>query len=118
MTTLHFPLDRVARLFITALFCIALSATALAQTSSFTYQGRFTDGGTAANGTYDMQFKLYDSPSVGAGSQVGSTITNGAVTVSSGVFTGPLDFGAAGVLGADPGFLNCVRAFGRCNLYT
>ena len=32
------------------------AVTALAQTTSFTYQGRLTDGGTAANGNYDLQF--------------------------------------------------------------
>src|SRR5712691_3127220 len=42
---------------------------ALAQTTSFTYQGRLTDGGTPANGNYDLQFALFDSLSGGA--QVG-----------------------------------------------
>jgi hypothetical protein len=49
------------------------------------------DGGTAANGTYDMQFKLFD----GSGNQIGSTITNPSVLVSNGVFTVQLDYGAA-----------------------
>ena len=36
---------------------IVISASVgFAQTSSFTYQGRLTDGGTAANGNYDVQF--------------------------------------------------------------
>ena len=30
------------------------------QTAAFTYQGRLTDGGTAASGPYDLQFKLFD----------------------------------------------------------
>src|SRR5438045_416637 len=50
-------------------FCLLVivlwPALAFAQTTSFTYQGRFTDSGTAASGTYDMQFKLFDSPSAG-----------------------------------------------------
>src|SRR5438477_328385 len=37
------------------------ASTAFAQTTSFTYQGRLTDGGTAANGNYDLQFVLFDS---------------------------------------------------------
>jgi len=39
---------------------IILFTTSLvfAQTTSFTYQGRLTDGGTAANGNYDLQFTL------------------------------------------------------------
>src|SRR5438128_12052575 len=54
-----------------ALFTIVLAmslgaTTARAQTSSFTYKGRFTDGGAAANGNYDLQFALFDSLSGGA----------------------------------------------------
>ena len=62
---------------------IVLATTAaLGQTTSFTYQGRLTNGGTPANGTYDLQFKLFDSGTVGSGTQFGSTITNGTVTVA------------------------------------
>src|SRR5438132_944132 len=89
-----------------------------AQTTTFTYQGRFTDGGTAANGTYDMQFKLFDSPSVGSGNQVGATITNVAVNVTSGVFTVPLDFGGSGFSGADRFLEIGVRLAGDANSYT
>jgi hypothetical protein len=28
--------------------------------TAFTYQGQLTDGGSAANGTYDLRFILYD----------------------------------------------------------
>src|SRR2546428_13506953 len=73
-------------------------STALAQTSSFTYQGRLTDGGTPANGNYDLQFVLFDSLSGGA--QVGSTQTLNTVAVSNGVFTVSLDFGANAFTGA------------------
>src|SRR6266496_3863606 len=78
---------------------ILIGATVtLAQTSSFTYQGRLTDGGTAANGNYDLQFALFDSLSGGA--QVGSTQTINTVAVSNGVFTVSLDFGANSFPGA------------------
>ena len=63
-----------------------------AQTTGFTYQGRLTDGGTVANGTYDLQFALWDSLS--GGTQVGSTQTLNTVAVSNGIFTVSLDFGA------------------------
>jgi hypothetical protein len=33
---------------------------AQAQTTAFTYQGRLSDGANPANGTYQMQFALYD----------------------------------------------------------
>src|SRR2546422_1503061 len=70
----------------------------LAQTSSFIYQGRLMDGGTAANGNYDLQFALFDSLSGGA--QVGSSQTLNTVAVSNGVFTVSLDFGANAFTGA------------------
>lgn len=82
-----------------AAIAILLCATAASsQTSGFTYQGRLTDGGTAANGNYDLQFALFDSLSGGA--QVGSTQTLNTVAVSNGVFTANLDFGANAFPGA------------------
>src|SRR5947207_5398284 len=52
------------RHFVGALFmllCLFAGAGAVfPQTSSFIYQGRLTDGGTAANGNYDLQFALFD----------------------------------------------------------
>lgn len=67
--------------------------SALAQTTVFTYQGRFTDAGVQqpTNGTYSMTFRLYDALS--GGSQIGSPITR-SVSVVGGVFSAPLDFGA------------------------
>src|SRR5436309_6809473 len=80
------------------LWLIAAASATVAQTSSFTYQGRLTDGGTAANGNYDLQFTLFDSLSGGA--QVGSTQTVNTVAVSNGVFTVSLDFGTNAFNGA------------------
>src|SRR6184192_2012447 len=82
-----------------ALAFLFAAASAFAQTSSFTYQGRLTDGGAAANGNYDLQFALFDSLSGGA--QVGSTQTLNTVAVSNGVFTVGLDFGANAFNGAN-----------------
>src|SRR5947208_10168812 len=81
------------------LWLIAAASATVAQTTSFTYQGRLTDGGTAANGNYDLQFTLFDSLSGGA--QVGSTQTINTVAVSNGVFTVSLDFGANDFIGAN-----------------
>jgi len=75
------------------------TAAAIAQTSNFTYQGRLTDGGTAANGNYDLQFALFDSLS--GGTQIGSTQVLNTVAVSNGVFTVSLDFGANSFTGAN-----------------
>ena len=60
--------------------------------NGFSYQGRLTDGGSPANGNYDLRFVLYDSD-VG-GSQVGTTVSLNNVPVANGLFTVSLDFGA------------------------
>ena len=78
---------------IAIMLAIVLAAsTTSAQTTGFTYQGRLTDGGTPANGVYDLQFGLWDSQS--NGNQIGSTQNINSVQVTSGVFTVTLDFGA------------------------
>ncbi|HEY8558874.1 MAG TPA: hypothetical protein VIL74_00620 [Pyrinomonadaceae bacterium] len=85
---------------LTVLFLLFLcSISVCAQTSAFTYQGRLTDGGAAANGTYEMQFKLFDAAS--AGTQIGATVTNNSVTVANGIFTVTLNFTAAPFSAAD-----------------
>jgi len=75
------------------------ATTAFAQTSSFSYQGKLTDSGTAANGNYDFQCALWDS--LTGGTQIGSTQTVSNVTVSNGVFTVTLDLGATSFPGAN-----------------
>lgn len=67
------------------------AATALG--TSFTYQGRLTDAGSPANGTYDLRFILYDAETAGAA--VGSTVTKEDVAVTNGLFSVDLDFGAS-----------------------
>jgi len=73
------------------------AGTQAALGTAFTYQGRLTDGDDLANGTYDFEFKLYNAAS--GGSQVGSTITKGDVTVTDGLFTVELDFGSGAFTG-------------------
>jgi hypothetical protein len=53
--------------------------------AGFTYQGRLNDGGTPANGNYDMIFNLYDAPT--NGNVLGSFSIFGAVPVTNGLFT-------------------------------
>src|SRR5438552_3862468 len=78
-----------------ALLAILISAFAInAQTTQFTYQGKLADGGAPANGQYDFQLKLFDTATLGTGTQQGSTVTVTNVTVAAGIFTVQLDFGA------------------------
>jgi hypothetical protein len=72
--------------------------TTQAQTTSFTYQGKLTDNNIAATGTYQMQFSLFDA--LADGNQIGATQTNAAITVTNGIFTVDLEFGAAAFTGA------------------
>lgn len=65
--------------------------------TAFTYQGRLMDGGAPANGQYDFEFKLYDALSGGA--QTGSTVSRADITVTQGLFTVSLDFGASAFTG-------------------
>src|SRR4051794_2679733 len=67
-------------------------APLLAQGTAFTYQGRLNNNGAPANGSYDLQFAIFNAP-VG-GSQIGVPLTTNAVAVSNGLFTVGLDFGA------------------------
>ena len=91
---------RVALLLMLFALC---TITALAQTTSFTYQGRLTDGGTAANGNYDLQFTLWDALSGGTQQPQPSpvTVARSAVAVANGIFTVQLDFGTTAFPGAD-----------------
>src|SRR5262245_45485213 len=69
-----------------------------AQTTAFTYQGHLTSNSSAANGSYDFTFTLFDA--LTGGNQVG-TLAKTGVTVTGGLFTVSLDFGGAAFPGAD-----------------
>ncbi len=79
--------------------CVGLAHTASAQTTAFTYQGSLTDGGTPANGSYDLTFTAFDA--VSDGDPVSDAVTIPAVTVSNGLFTTTVDFGPEVFLGGD-----------------
>src|SRR5262245_35471778 len=84
-----------------SLMLIAGAPAAVAQATVFTYQGKLSDAGSPANGNYDFQFKLFDTSTVGTGTQQGSMVAVTNVTVANGIFTVTLDFGAAPLPGAD-----------------
>jgi hypothetical protein len=87
-----FPYNNSLALVLGLLSILLFAIPSQGQTTAFTYQGRLTDGGTAANGNYDLQFALWNSLS--GGTQVGSTQSINNAAVSNGVFTVTLDFGA------------------------
>src|SRR5438045_2032929 len=72
-------------------FVFQIAQSFAQETTAFTYQGQLRDGGTNANGSYVMTFKLYDA--IGGGNQIGADVTNSA-TLFNGIFSVNLDFGA------------------------
>jgi outer membrane lipoprotein-sorting protein len=87
------------RLLLSVAFFVLSCGSALAQGTEFSYQGSLKDGGNAANGSYDLEFALFDS--VSGGSQVGTTLTRLSTGVVNGIFTVTLDYGNSIFVGAD-----------------
>jgi hypothetical protein len=71
---------------------LQLSATAIAQTSAFSYQGVLSNGGIAANGSFDLQFRLLQTLCCWV-IRSATTIFRDDVPVANGVFSVTLDFG-------------------------
>jgi len=90
---------KIRKISIIALAFVAFTYAVWPQTTAFKYQGSLTDGGTAATGNFQMQFKLFDAFS--GGSQIGSTLNDVPVTAMNGVFSVSLDFGANALSGAN-----------------
>lgn len=102
-----------------SLLLFGASAT-FAQGTSFTYQGRLTDGGMPANGSYDLQFTLWDAPIGGTQQPQPSpvTVTRSGVAVNGGIFTVQLDFSVNAFPGADRFLEIGVRVAGSGNPFT
>ncbi len=101
-----------------AIIALCVPAISNAQTTQFTYQGRFTDSTVAqpTNGTYEMEFKAFDA--VLGGNQFDSTITMPTVQVVNGIFTVTLDYGAQTFRGADVFLEIAARPAGGANPFT
>ena len=81
------------RLLLLALAALSFQpATALAQGTAFSYQGRLNAGGNPANGSYDLQFMVFDA--LTGGNLVAGPLTNSPTGVTNGLFTVALDFGS------------------------
>lgn len=76
---------------------VAASTPGAATPDSISYQGRLSDGGSPASGSYDFQFTLKDAAS--AGNSVGEAIKQ-TLTVQNGVFSASLAWGPTVFTGA------------------
>ena len=111
---LRFPSTIVLTIALLAPFAGHLIAASLG--TAFTYQGRLTDGGNSANGSYDLKFTLFDTNS--GGTAVAGPLTNSAVAVSNGLFVTTLDFGS-GAFSGDARWLELgVRTNGSAGNFT
>ena len=91
------PVRPITRAFTLALL-VGLSASAQTPAgTAFTYQGRLTDAGSQANGSYDFEFRLFDAAS--GGNSVGAAVTQSNLPVTGGIFSVVLDFGASAFAG-------------------
>ena len=95
-------MKKFAVLFLMMTVLLVLNGNILAQGigSAFTYQGRLNDGGSAAMGQYDLEFKLFDDPNIATGMQTGSTVTHEDINMYDGYFTVALEFSS------DPNLFN------------
>jgi len=90
MSRTHPP--RLPPLILLALCGWTLGAAAQPLGTAFTYQGQLTESGQPANGLYDLQFCLFDSP--GTPVTLACAPDFNDVPVETGQFTVALDFGA------------------------
>lgn len=99
----------VRTLLVGLLWLLSYQALAL----PFTYQGRLVDGGSLANGNYELRFRLFDS--LTAGSQVGTDQAFSSVGVTNGLFSVQLSFGDGAFNGSNRYLEMSARAVGDGN---
>jgi len=86
-------MKKLLHLFVALTLLVGAATQLNAQVTAFTYQGRLTVNGAAANGANDFTFTLYDAANGGAAVGVSNVVND--LAVSNGLFTVTLDFGAA-----------------------
>ncbi len=84
---------KMLKCFAVSIFIFVLCTGVWAQGTDFSYQGNLTNTGSPANGQFDFEFALFESPL--GGPQVGSTLTRTGITATNGIFSVNLDFGAS-----------------------
>ena len=84
--------------------------------TAFTYQGLLNSGGAAVNGTTDLTFTLYDEAS--GSNPVGTSNVVSDLSISNGVFTVTLDFGAGAFNGTARWLEIAVRPGASTGSYT
>jgi trimeric autotransporter adhesin len=93
------------------------AATAFAQSTAMTYQGRLSENGGPANGTYELRFILRNGATTND-TQVGPTLFVAPLVVNGGVFSVPLDFGSGVFTGAARWLEVGVRTNGGASNYS
>jgi len=89
---------------------------ALAQGTTFTYQGVLNQSGAPVNGSNDFTFTLYSALS--GGSTVGTSNVVNDLLITNGVFTVLLDFGVGAFQGSDRWLEIAVRPGASAGAYT
>lgn len=98
------------------LFAVGIATAGSPVGTGFTYQGFLKSGGSPADGAYDFEFRLFDAAVDGV--QVGGLVAHDDVTVTSGLFVVPLDFGAEAFNGEARWLDIGVRSGGETGAYT
>jgi hypothetical protein len=83
--------------------------------SAFTYQGRLIKNGQPISGTCDLQFALWDAAS---GGNFLNSNTFSSVSISNGLFTVQIDYGAATFAGDARWIETAVKCAGDANYIT
>lgn len=105
------------KLFLIFVLILLIPAATLAQGTGFNFQGRLNDGSNPANGSYDLQFRLFNA--ITGGTQIGATISRPSTTLINGVFSVTLDFGATAFDSPNAVFMEIgVKPANSPNAYT